>query len=150
MKTLELEAHNLRKPTCPDIVINPKEWGSETEPQACKYKGNWYYNAPAFEKETKFIGKRVPTHEEWQEILKETPANKIFDFVGCRYFGTTGTFNSRTTGVYVWSSFEASTTVSWVEYFYSSIPTQSVRNSVTEAYGFSVRCLKNSSDSSSL
>ena len=143
MQTLQLEAQNLGKPTCPTIKINPKNWGSNTEPQACEKDGAWYYNWEAMMAECKYTGKTVPTHEEWQEILKETPSNKIFIFVGFRDIDATDTFRDRTTVEYVWSSFEASATDSWFEYFYSSDPTQSYSYSNAKAYGFSVRCLKN-------
>ena len=69
-KKLELEEFNLWRPTCSDIEINPKNWWSETIPQASKYEWNWYYNWEWAMKECEYLGKRMPTEEEWGEIVK--------------------------------------------------------------------------------
>ncbi|MDD5377144.1 MAG: FISUMP domain-containing protein [Candidatus Gracilibacteria bacterium] len=64
-------------------------------------------------------------------------------FVGCRNGDAAGTFYTRTTAEYVWSSLEISSAIAWDEYFHSSYPSQSYRGITNKVAGFSVRCLKN-------
>jgi len=63
--TIQLKDHDEWRPTDPRIVINPENWGNETEPQACEDPNwDWKYNASAME-----LLEWVPNNEEWQEKI---------------------------------------------------------------------------------
>ncbi|MDD2744937.1 MAG: hypothetical protein PHU93_00180 [Candidatus Gracilibacteria bacterium] len=70
--------------------------------------------------------------------------NTVAILAGNRNNDAVGTFNNRTTNENLWSSLESSATVAWNQNFNTGNPSQSNRNTNTKAYGFSVRCLKNS------
>lgn len=73
----ELAGHRLEKqnhgtPQCPDIVLNEKK-ASRTKPQAWSKEidgqEQWFYNYPGACKEAEFLGKEVPTIDQWMEML---------------------------------------------------------------------------------
>ncbi len=65
----DLEDVNLWRPKNPNVEINPKT-NSEKIPQAWEYYENWYYNFPWAIAETQYLGKRMPTKNEWKQIIK--------------------------------------------------------------------------------
>lgn len=65
----DLEDVNLWRPKNPNIEINPNK-PSDKIPQAFEYYGNWYYNFPWAIAETKYLNKRMPTKNEWKQIIK--------------------------------------------------------------------------------
>lgn len=136
---LELEKENLGKPINPKIEINPEK-ASETIPQAWEKKWNWYYNWEWAMAECKFLKKRMPTKEEWKEIVKSywedwKRLSKNYDLPFA------GSYNNwQSTDANYWSS-STTSTYSYYLYFYTSniFPTYYT----VRAYGFSVRCIKN-------
>lgn len=79
MKTLKVEHHNVR-PLCPETAVNPKK-ASRTEPQAWSHEingeTNWYYNWLGGMKETEFLGRKIPTIEQWMAIFENTPGGCV-------------------------------------------------------------------------
>ena len=74
--TLEKQNHGI--PQCPDIALNEKK-ASRTKPQAWSKKiawqEHWFYNYPGACKEAEFLGKEVPTIDQWMAMLAIVPGN---------------------------------------------------------------------------
>jgi len=137
-KVLELEQTNLWKPTCPDIEINPGV-ASETIPQAWENNWNWYYNFPWALAEAEFLGKKIPTKEEWEELIRQDEKSILnMSKAGIRTRSNGLYYNQGTLGYY-WSS-SPGTTFAFYLYFHSANVRPTYANS--RAYGFTVRCLK--------
>ena len=128
---LQLKDHNEGRPTDKRIKINPKNWGSETEPQACEHKGKWYYNAPAME-----LLDWVPNNDFWEQKINEGFKP---EFAGYRSWNN-GQYYLQGTNGYYWSS-SPNSTYSYVAGFYSGGGV--IAKGPNRGYGFSVRCLKN-------
>ena len=73
-----LERQNHGAPQCPDIALNeqeaswtkPQAWSNEIDGQTC-----WYYNYPGACAEAKYLGKEIPTIEQWMEMLESVLGN---------------------------------------------------------------------------
>jgi hypothetical protein len=67
-----LERYNHGTPNCPSIALNEKK-ASRTEPQAWSKEidgqEQWFYNYPGACMEAKFLGKEVPTLDQWMEMF---------------------------------------------------------------------------------
>jgi hypothetical protein len=67
-----LEDEDHWKPQNPEITINPKKWMIQ-EPQAWSYSSGWLeywlYNATGAYLESVYLGKRIPTLDEWIELI---------------------------------------------------------------------------------
>lgn len=136
---IQLETENLWKPTCKDIKINPKNV-SETIPQAWEYNWNWYYNFEWALLESKTLWKRIPTKEEWEELINDSKEEILkLPLAGCRSNSDSDYYVHGTHGYY-WSSSPIC-----IYGYYVTITSTHVnpRWSSYRAYGFSVRCLKN-------
>ncbi|MFH1759210.1 MAG: FISUMP domain-containing protein, partial [Patescibacteria group bacterium] len=89
-------------------------------------------------RETKKAGKRMPTDEEFTELLKTKSDMPNIVLAGHR--STNGSFFNQGTCAYFWSSTESSTDA-WFWLLSSSAATVS-RSARSQASGFSIRCLK--------
>lgn len=73
-----LEKQNHGAPECRDIAINEEE-ASWTKPQAWLQvidgMEHWFYNYPGALAEAKYLGKVVPTIDQWIEMLGSVPGN---------------------------------------------------------------------------
>lgn len=102
--------------------------------------GEQLFNWEAAMRETKKVGKRIPTDEEFKSFKKE-------DFWKVLYVGYCSSggssCNSRGYYAYYWSStvYSPSPTYSWSRYLYYSFASVSRYND-GQTYVFSVRCLK--------
>lgn len=136
---LQLEDYNLWKPTNKKIKLNPKK-ASHTIPQAWENDWNWYYNFEWALLEAKTLWKKIPTKEEWEELIKNSKEEILkLPLAGFRgysnaYYYVQGTYgyywSSSPFGIYGYRVGVSSTQV--YPLLYGS-----------RAYGFSVRCLKN-------
>lgn len=67
-----LALQNHGEPMCPEIMRN-EEKASETDPQAwskeINWQTHWYYNYPGACAEARYLGKRIPTPQEWLEMM---------------------------------------------------------------------------------
>ena len=142
--TLKLKPHNEWKPTDPRIIINPEKWGYNEDwtldPQACEYKGNWYYNFPAVQ-----LLKWVPTKEQWEKICKpywddaERLSKELWLTMAGYRHRSTGLYYTQGIYEYYWSS-SPSTTNGFYLYFYSTNVHPTNANNC--AFGFSCRLLE--------
>ncbi|MFH1759198.1 MAG: FISUMP domain-containing protein, partial [Patescibacteria group bacterium] len=89
-------------------------------------------------RETKKAGKRMPTDEEFTELLKTK--SDMPNIVLAGYRDTDGSFSNQSSYAYFWSSAESST-YAWTRLLSSSYATV-YRHALSPAVGFSVRCLK--------
>lgn len=69
-----LERYNHGTPNCPDIALNENERvASWTKPQAWSKEidgqEHWFYNYPGTCAEAEFLGKEVPTIDQWMEMF---------------------------------------------------------------------------------
>jgi len=136
---LQLEDSNLWKPTCEQIKINPKE-ASETIPQAWKNNWNWYYNFDWALLEAKTLWKKIPTKEDWEEIIENNNKEVLkLPKLGFRNDSNAYYYYQGTDGYY-WSS-----SPNGIYGYYVSINSTQVYPlyNGNRAYGFTVRCLKN-------
>ena len=101
-------------------------------------RGEQLFTFKAMKRETEKAGKRVPTNEEFDEILKEK--DDIPNLVLSGYRSTDGTFNYLGTDAYFWSSSEAGTSAWRRNLGYTGSTVN--RGADDQALGFSVRCLK--------
>ena len=101
-------------------------------------RGEQLFTFKAMKRETKKAGKRVPTDEDFSELLKEKDDMPNLVLSGPR--NTAGSFANIGTSAYFWSSSESGTSA-WRRYLYSTSTTVS-RLAIDQAHGFSVRCLK--------
>jgi len=141
-KKLELEEYNFK--------INSTWWKEKKNHQGIKYKVNpewditeclewelkWeqLFSYEAAIRETEKVWKKIPTDEEFDELVKRKKDVPNLPLAG--YRNTDGvTFYDRGYLAYLWSSAQSP------RYFYSGYDT--VRRYTNDAaYGFSVRCLK--------
>ncbi len=84
------------------------------------------------------------TNEGSKLSLETSGGNNSSGFTGklAGYRNTTGTFGSRASYVFFWSSSQSSSSYAWSRYLSSGYATVG-RGTVSESVGFSVRCLKN-------
>ncbi|MBU4368116.1 fibrobacter succinogenes major paralogous domain-containing protein [Patescibacteria group bacterium] len=146
MKKLELELRNIRvnfrggkKITVGggQYLQNPQEDVWEILEGDCK--GEQFFTWDAAMRETKEVGKIIPTDDEFSKILK-TKAD-MPNLILAGYRDTDGTFYGRGTYAYFWSSTESGATA-WYRDLDSANATV-YRHTYGKANGFSVRCLKN-------
>lgn len=136
---LQLEDTNLWKPTCKKIKLNPKK-ASETIPQAWENNWNWYYNFEWALLEAKTLWKKIPTKEQWQELINNNKEELLkLPKLGNRHYSNAHYYSQGTHGYYWYSSPNS------VYGYYVYINSTQVYplNVNFRAYGFSVRCLKN-------
>ncbi|MCK9272739.1 hypothetical protein M0P65_04310 [Candidatus Gracilibacteria bacterium] len=140
---IKLETKNLGRPQNPTIQINPTK-ASETISQAWEHDGNWYYNFNGAQQEAKYLGKRIPTKEEWEEIVEEfgrdgerLSLELNMPMAGSRHYRTGLNNDQGTSGYYLSSSL--SDTHSFILHFGKSIVIAT--GSSNCAHGFSVRCI---------
>lgn len=108
-----LERQNHGAPECRDIALN-EEKASKTKPQAWSQLidgvEHWYYNYPGALKEAEFLGKKIPTIEEWMEMLASIPgtAEEKAEVLGISLAGyrnaNTDGFSSADDYANLWSS----------------------------------------------
>lgn len=103
------------------------------------YKGEQLFTLDAAMRETEKAGKRMPTDEEFTELLKVKEDMPKLLLAGHR--NTDGSFYNRGTYAYFWSSTESGASA-WLRILSSGISTVN-RATNDKAFGFSVRCLKN-------
>ena len=142
-KKLELEKENLGRPTNPEIKINSNEL-SESIPQAWEHEWNWYYNWEWAMLEAKYLWKKIPTIEQWEEIVKDywsdwEKLSKDLNLTGYRSCTARSIYSLYTNGSY-WSSSNNSNGVHYLNLESMGI---TPRSSSYHDYGFSVRCLIN-------
>ena len=138
MKTLQLEAHDLGRPTCPDVYIK-KEWEEYDWPCAIDNgHWEWLYNWEWAMKECEYLGKRMPTDAEFSKILKTKDDMLNIAYAG--YCSSWSSCNYRGYSAYYWSSTKSSASA-WRRYFYCSYDSVD-RYTNAQSYAFSVRCLK--------
>lgn len=101
------------------------------------YRGEQLFTWEAAMRETKKVGKRLPSDEEFEEVLNTKEDIKNVTFLGYRY--TDGTFFFRGTFAYLWSSSQSGSTA-WYRHLYSGDSTVD-RITNAKALGFSVRCV---------
>jgi len=149
-KALELEDRNFR--------VNSNGWTKKTSPNGQEYleaptKDMWelinceehpklncqqLFTWDAAIRETEKAGKRIPSDEEWSQLLKtkQDMPNPVF----AGYRGTNGSFYYLSDYGYFWSSLQSGSDA-WYRNLNSGYGTVR-RNTNDKAYGFSVRCLK--------
>jgi len=127
------ELKDYGKVTC---KVNPKGDVIEYVSGVAKeLKGEQLFTWDAAMRETKKVGKRMPTEEEWEEVREEV--------VGCGIYpgylnNSSGALGYRGSYGYYWSSTQYSTAYGYYLGFNSSSSDMDFDN---KAYGFSVRCL---------
>ena len=112
-----------------------KEWReSPTGDVWVHDSGEQLYTWDSAMRETKKVGKRLPTDNEMDEIAPK-------DFAGLLvgYRSTDGSFSNRGTFTHYWSSSELGGNA-WLRYLYFGYSTV-YRNTYSKAYGFSARCV---------
>jgi hypothetical protein len=146
---LEFEDHNFRIDSTgwvkktddngQDYLENPE--GDVWELINCEdseLNGEQLFTWDAMMRETK--GKRVPTDEEFDIMLKEKD-----DMPNIKYVGHRSTVGSSFGGLGAltlwWSSSQSSATYSWRRHLYRD-RSDAYRYSSNKLYGFSVRCIK--------
>jgi uncharacterized protein (TIGR02145 family) len=125
-----------------EFLVSP--CGGITEYSDGEYKGEQLFDFFAIEREMKKSGKRIPTDEEWSELLKTKSDMPNLVFAG--YRRPDDSFAYRATHAYFWASSQVYGTTAWYPSLYSTNATVN-RHPFSKLYGFSVRCLKDSSDS---
>ncbi len=148
IKPLELEDHNFRvnSSNFPERIRNGfkiRENGKQDiiEFTEGELKGEQLFTWEAAMRETAKAGKRIPTNEEFEELVKSK--SDIKNVVCAGYRCTDGSFYTQDTqGTYarLWSSSESGSDA-WNRYLHSSNTTVG-RNANDKANWFSVRCLK--------
>ena len=131
-KTYELEDENLRvEPEyVDDVTVFEKD-------------GEQYFTFDAAQIHAKRLGKKFPTKEQWETILKEyslEELKRMLPLSGYHSNSSDAYYNQRTFGYY-WASSPPGT---YGYVVYLSATKVSPANSDYRAFGFSVRCLKNS------
>ena len=119
-----------------EYLVNPTDdvW----EITGGEYKGEQLFTWDAAMRETQKAGERMPTDEEFSEILKTKEDMPNLVFPGYRTIA--GTYNSPGTTTYFWSSTQSGADA-WnrnLDASYSTI----YRSAYTKAFGFSVRCVE--------
>jgi len=119
-----------------EYLVNPTNDIWEITDGDCK--GEQLFTWEAAMRETQKAGERIPTDEEFSEILKIKEDMPNIVFSGCR--NTSGTYGNRGTYAYFWSSTQSSANA-WARNLDSSYSTV-YRDASAKAYGFSVRCIE--------
>ena len=146
---LEVEEHNFRVDSTGwkkieidgyDFLENPEQdiW----EMINCDDKelnGEQLFTWDAAMRETKKAGKRMPTNEEWDEILKNNRDN-LPNIKHAGFRDTNGSYGPRSRSTYLWSSTQVVDSA-WTRRL-SYTHTDVDRYERSKAYGFSVRCLR--------
>lgn len=94
--------------------------------------------------EAKFLGKRIPTDDEWTELLE---GKNIVEFTEENNFKPSGYRNTdsnyylRTYNSYLWSSTQVGASSAWKRGLNYSVPSVFL-GSNTKAFGFSLRCVQ--------
>jgi len=144
-KKLELEDYNFKinsdgwKKITVDgesYLVNEKEDVWEILDGECK--GEQLFTWDAAMRETKKLGKTIPTDEQLEELLKNKGDLKNITYPGYRY--TDGSFFNRGSALFLWSSTPSGTNA-WRRYLLTTYSTVA-RDARNKAYGFSVRCLE--------
>ena len=117
-------------------LVNPEEDIWEILDRECRGEQLFTYDAAI--RETKKRNKRIPTDEEFTELLQTKDDMPNLVYPGYRYY--TGYFSDRGSYAYFWSSSVAGTDA-WRRNLYSSEARVS-RDTRPQTHGFSVRCLK--------
>lgn len=145
-QALRLEDHNFRvnsegweKITVEDEIslVNPD--GDIWEILEGNSKGEQLFTYDAAMRETKKAGKRMPTDDEFTELLKKKEDMPNIVYSGYRN-PASPCFYSRGANTHFWSSTQSGTTA-WIRGLDSSYSAVG-RYADTKAYGFSVRCIK--------
>jgi len=146
LPTLELEDHNLKinSDGWKKITVNDKEYLENPEKDIWEIlgkeaRGEQLFTWKSAMRETEKANKRMPTDEEFSELLKTKEDMPNLVFTG--YRSTNTLFYYLGTHSYFWSS-SVSGSNAWHRHLYSSLSTVS-RYPLNQAYGFSVRCLNN-------
>lgn len=142
-KKLELEDHNFKVNSdgWKKITVNEESYLENPEKDIWEIldgEGEQLFTWDAAMRETKKAGKRMPTDDEFTEILKTKDDIKNLALAG--YRSTAGAFYYRTTYAYLWSSTPNGGNA-WTRRLYSGHATV-YRYYNNKAYGFSVRVLK--------
>lgn len=143
---LQLEDYNLRVDSSDwetktinwtKVKIN-KEWDI-TEFINWEYNWEQLFTWEAMMRETQKAGKRVPTDEEFYELLKTKEDIKNLVLLGRR--NTDGiTFYYLGSSAYLWSSSSSGSTAYYRYLGWNNAGVN--RNLLDKSYGFSVRCIK--------
>jgi hypothetical protein len=151
---LQLEDHDFTIPRTKDWKLvtttnGVKLWENPTkdvwELADGDFKGCQKFTWDAAIRETKKAGKRMPTDEEFRELVKTKGDVKNLRYSG--YRGTSGSYGNRSGSDYLWSSTALDGSSAWLRNFYYSMDSVG-RGTDGKADGFSVRCLQDSVDSS--
>lgn len=148
IKPLHLEDHNFRidsdnwkrrtdEDNEQDYLVNPE--GDVWELINCedrKKNGEQLFTFDSMKRETEKAGKRVPTDQEFGELLKTWEDMHNLVFTG--YRDPLGYFKNRSLEVVFWSSSESGSNA-WTRLLVSS-EARVNRNAESMEYGFSVRC----------
>ena len=145
---LELEDSNFRinSDGWKKITVDEEEYLVNPEKDVWEllhkdFRGEQLFTFQAMMRETQKVGKKVPTDEEFDELLETRNDMKNIIFSG--YRNTTGAFYNLTSLAYFWSS-SVSGGDAWERYLYSGDAGDATvhRDADNRAHGFSVRCLK--------
>ena len=145
-KKLEFEDHNFQvnsdgwhKITVNGDAYLENETKDAWEFLEGEYSGEQLFTWDAAKRETEKAGKRMPTDEEFTELLqtKDDMPNVVY----AGYRSTDGSFYNQGTNANLWSASESSATNGWNRTLSSGHATV-LRNGNAKANGFSVRCFK--------
>jgi hypothetical protein len=147
-KKLELEDYNFKvnsdgwvKKTSDDVEYLENPEGDIVEIiNHPDLSGEQLFTWDAAMRETKKAGKRMPTDEEFDDLLGEKDDIKNIKYCGYRY-SDGSSFNNLNVHTRWWSSSQSSSTNSWsrdLNRDYSDV----YRDASNKLYGFSVRCVK--------
>jgi len=142
----ELEDHNFKvnsdgwkKIIVDDVEYLENREGDIWEILENEARGEQLFTWKSAMRETKRVDKRIPTDDEFTELLKTT--EDMPNLVLSGYRNTNGAFSNSGTYTYFWSS-SVSGANACIRYLNSSYSTVN-RHPNDQAYGFSVRCIKN-------
>lgn len=142
---LEFEPHNFRvnSDNWKKITVNEKEYLENPEKDVWELndgelKGEQLFTWDAAIRETKKARKRMPTDEEFTELLKIKSDMPNVVFAGYSY---SGSFDYLGSDGYFWSSVQSGADA-WYRGLDSGYA-QVGRDTDAKTYGLSVRCLKN-------
>jgi len=146
-KPLELEDYNFKinSDGWKKITVDNEEYlenkeGDVWELLSEECRGEQLFTYDAAIRETKKVGKLIPTDDELSELLTEKDDLKNIKYSGYRV--TNASFYSLGSTLDLWSSSPSSATGAWRRTLATSYSTV-YRNAHRKANGFSVRCLKN-------
>jgi DNA-directed RNA polymerase subunit H (RpoH/RPB5) len=148
IEKLELEDHNFKvnsdgwvKKTSNDIEYLENKEGDIVEIiNHPDLSGEQLFTWDAAMRETEKAGKRMPTDDEFDDLLKEKDDIKNIKYCGNRSTDGFSFFNLNM-NAHWWSSAQSSSTSSWrrsLHRDYSDV----YRGTSSKLYGFSVRCVK--------